>query len=673
MGAVLLVPFIIAGAVGWYLAKGAQKPKPLPEPTKPSYREPDEFLEDAIRRLIHRVVSDPNSVPDVEILNQLDYAITDLYKTEVQKPVLYGTERPSATMLESVVWEYMETFISHVPDSVRVSKDEFYRQADGQVDVGLTISLLELMEKPKQAILDVVLLFFAQTLRDNGLFRDLRNQLDENALAVSSTKEFLTPDEYEGTPHETAIAFLKNTPLLEPFLAQVPFSIPDKIRFEHTYCLAPSGAGKTTLIERVILDDLSKEDSPALVVIDPKGLMVQRLSRLEAIKHRLVVLDPNTQPLPALNMFASTQRDLPAHIREQLQSHVVSNFAYIFSSVDSPLTQRQSVCFSFCIRLLMHQESNIHTLMELLDERVKDAELSRFYEAIQRCDQTTRRFFETEYFTSTFGETRGQIKARLYSIVMHPSFVHMFGSNERKLDMFDCLQERKVVLVNSALGIPGSSASQLFARYMIALTLNAAFERTAIPRKQWNPAHLVIDEFQLVADEVKTPEMLRLAREYNLGIFLAMQDMHGKPFNEALRTAISTNTSIKYASSPEGVDMNYAARDLRTTDDYLRAATKTRTHGRFACFVRGMLDRPITLTLPFGAIDHEPMMPPDEHRALMQRLREQLASDGPAPNPLPDPVPTPDGTSSVSTEEKIEESSPTHTGAYRGEWGDSTS
>jgi hypothetical protein len=45
--------------------------------------------------------------------------------------------------------------------------------------------------------------------------------------------------------------------------------------------------------------------------------------------------------------------------------------------------------------------------------------------------------------------------------------------------------------------------------------------------------------------------MLRLIREYGGGVVMAFQDMFCNEMNDNTRTAITTNTSIKYAASPE--------------------------------------------------------------------------------------------------------------------------
>lgn len=418
-----------------------------------------------------------------------------------------------------------------------------------------------------------------------------------------------------------------------------PRPIPDHIRYEHTLIVGGSGAGKTTLIQQLILDDLAKPDPPAMVIIDPKGLMIDRLQRLALfnpdngrLKDRIVVIDPTQSP--ALNMFdpgTNRFRMYSDTVRRQIESQAISNFSYIFSSVGSKLTDKQSVPFTFVVRLLFTMKAaTIHTLVDVLDDPAKTLAQSRFAPDIGRLDDMSRRFFANDYFTSNYSETRQQIKSRLFSLLMRPEFVEMFSRPERRLDMVECLQQRKIVLVNTSMGILGPEGSQTFGRYIIALVLNAAFARIAMPRKEWNPAFLIVDEFQEYADELKTPELLRMAREYNLGVVMATQVLHGSPFNDALRNSMSVNTSIKYAAGVEAQDLGYMARDMRCQTDFITSRKRTATHANFACYVRNLLDHPMSIEVPLGNVDRQPQMTQSQLQRLLhlnaQRLTETRRS-----------------------------------------------
>jgi hypothetical protein len=61
---------------------------------------------------------------------------------------------------------------------------------------------------------------------------------------------------------------------------ELPVQIDQYTKFEHTLCLAPSGAGKTTLMFKEITDNLELPGPPAMVIIDPKGTVLEKITTL---------------------------------------------------------------------------------------------------------------------------------------------------------------------------------------------------------------------------------------------------------------------------------------------------------------------------------------------------------------------------------------------------------
>jgi hypothetical protein len=408
-------------------------------------------------------------------------------------------------------------------------------------------------------------------------------------------------------------------------------NIPDNIKTEHTHILGPAGSGKTTLLEKLIVRELNRPDSPAMIILDPKGLMIDRLSRLEIFKKRpLVLVDPTCPTPPALGMFAV--RPDPRTLNQ-----TISSFSYIFNTAGNALSPKMQTPFEYAVRLMFTiPKATVRTLIDLLGDRgTRDGApepTSPFYPYIQRLDEDSRDFFMRDFYSTNYGDTKQAIRARLQGLIRQPELGGMFKATENKLDLLDCFINRKVVMVNTAMTEMGMEASSLFGRYIISQALSAAMARTS--RRL---AHLIVDEFQLYADEIKTPQMLQLAREYGLGITIAHQNIHGPPFNDALRNTISTNTSIKFASSPEGIDLNYMARDLRCDPDQLSQVTKTRTHARFAAFVRGFTPKPLVAEFPFGATAQEPTMHPYRHVDLVLKRTKLLAATKKPPSLSPPP------------------------------------
>ena len=454
--------------------------------------------------------------------------------------------------------------------------------------------------------------------------------------------------------------------------------LPDAKFFEHTHILGPSGSGKTTLLQNLVLDWLGREDPPALVILDPKGEMIQRISKLGVfnpdtgrLRDRLVIIDPKYKP--ALNMFHPAQRWNKMYsdeVRQQLEQQAISTFTYVFSTSGSPLTDKQKVPFGFAALLLFemnntpNSSADLLTLLDLMDDQLDTRGTPRekfanspFRPFMSRLDPITQRFFQNDFYGSNYSDTRQQIKARLNTILRRAEIRNIFVQPNRELDIFDCFQRKKIVLVNTGLPVYGSESSQLIGQFIITLALNAAFERYAIPRSQWNPAYLIVDEFQEFADEELTPKLLRLAREYNLEMALAHQNMYCPELNDNIRNAISTNTSIKYAASPEAMDLNYVAKDLRCDPSFLRQQKVHDGKAHFACYVRGMTQHPMQIELDVLRMAIQQRMTNEQYQRLIQTNTSQLAGKPRAPTidtaPRPEPQPRPQSTSGQPDSDKL--------------------
>ena len=129
--------------------------------------------------------------------------------------------------------------------------------------------------------------FFREDVEQLGLFANIRKQLDRNFHEASGAEypapshKLITPDKHKGTPREIVSAYLHNTPFEALFYAPIPFSFSDAQRQEHMHIVGGSGHGKTQLLQHLILNDLQRDDPPALIVIDSQGEMLSKIQRLK--------------------------------------------------------------------------------------------------------------------------------------------------------------------------------------------------------------------------------------------------------------------------------------------------------------------------------------------------------------------------------------------------------
>jgi ABC-type lipoprotein export system ATPase subunit len=357
----------------------------------------------------------------------------------------------------------------------------------------------------------------------------------------------------------------------EKMIATKP--IPEARRFEHTHILGPSGSGKTTLIQQIILDDLAKPDPPAYIVIDPKGELVWRLSHLNVfslhhvgksppgrLAERLVIIDPELRP--ALNVFQET---------EGKPAQIVSTFSYVFSTTRQSLTGKQATCFSFCVRLLFTiPGSNLFTFLDLLEDEQADP---RFKNAISNLtkpsEAAARRFFQYDFYSKNYSATRQEIRTRIWEVLQDEYLFTMLNADERTIDIAQCIREHKIVLVNTRMA-ELKLAHQTLGRYILALAVNALQARAGTPKSTWHPTFIVIDEFQEFADEHKTPEMLRLIREYNGGVILAHHNMSQR------------NSMMAFAArfQPIRLSRTLPTRQVWTSDIWPATCTASRNFSR---------------------------------------------------------------------------------------------
>ncbi|MBS0532710.1 MAG: hypothetical protein JSR72_01515, partial [Proteobacteria bacterium] len=112
---------------------------------------------------------------------------------------------------------------------------------------------------------------------DKHLFKHVTRRLYTNMCAASgrdpedtqSRKPLISPGDSTLALDKLVDTYLADTPFHQIFTAPVPLRLTHEERFSHMHILGGTNAGKTTLIENLILHDLRSADSPSLVLIDP--------------------------------------------------------------------------------------------------------------------------------------------------------------------------------------------------------------------------------------------------------------------------------------------------------------------------------------------------------------------------------------------------------------------
>jgi hypothetical protein len=412
--------------------------------------------------------------------------------------------------------------------------------------------------------------------------------------------------------------------------------MPFSSRFEHTHIVAGSGHGKTQLLQQMILKDLHKlgEGQGSVVVIDSQGDLLRNilsLASMTRLSDRLVLIDPtDIDNPPALNLFDFGLARLDRYSaleREKLLNGAIALYEYMFGALlGAELTQKQGVIFRYLARLMMTVPgATIRTLMGFMEDTASTLPY------LSRLDPTSRHFFQTQFFSKAFDDTRQQILTRLWGVLSNAVLERMFANEKNRLDLFDAMNRGGLILINTAKDLLKQDGCEILGRFFIALISQAAQERAAIPETLRRSTFVYIDEAQDYFDE-SIQSLFNQARKYKVGLIIAHQNLD--QFDQKLRAAVLTSTSTKLVGGLSAKDAGILAKEMNCAPDFLQTMRKGRESTQFACFVRNQTRRPIALTVPFGQMEkQEKLTSVQLERVLAQNRRRYAAAGRSGPPP----------------------------------------
>ncbi len=295
----------------------------------------------------------------------------------------------------------------------------------------------------------------------------------------------------------------------------------------HLALLGSTGAGKSSVLGRVVLDALAA--GAGGVVVDPKDLIADLIERVPP-EHadRVVVLDPAAPgPAVGLDLFGSGD--------PYLRSDVV-------------LSTLRSISESWGPRIEERLRLGLMTVAALPQPRLsdwlglyRDPELRR--RAIARLDDpflvAEWRAFEGLSAAEQFQHTAPAI-SRINNLLSRPALRRTLSQRAPKLNIARALEEGRWVLVALNPGAIGEPAARLLGAVVVYLAWSAIEARVALPAHLRRPAVLALDELQSLASlPVSLEAFFERARSMNCSVVAATQTIGRLP--ESLRGALLGN------------------------------------------------------------------------------------------------------------------------------------
>jgi hypothetical protein len=443
------------------------------------------------------------------------------------------------------------------------------------------------------------------------LFRPLLNHLYALKTIVGQRyKQGNEPIDYPNKDRRQLVEdFFRGTELEQLFYAPLFFRIPWKER--HALIVAPSGHGKSQLIEALVMDILFDKSKPSIVIIDSKGGyrgLFERISHLECfapdhgvLRDRLIIIDPEDEP--ALGAFAKAEG-----LKELLRAWPEAG----------EYTPRQQRIMNHIQPVIAAMKGNFTDAIDLINDPTHE----KFQAAMLKVSPETKQFWAT-YRRKDHTQQIDGIESRLDLIRSTPKLGKMFNARENKLNFSQELESGKVILISTAYKSLEVGYSELLTNYFLSLVFSAG-----VRRDRFRPeTFVIVDEALPIINDISAKNFITL-REYNVHCVYAVQSA---TLLKSYWDYVGKNTDIKLVSALKSDEISlikpYMGRHC--TDDFLYNQKKepgdNPRYGRFGCSIEGVTgEDPISLLIPFGFLNNR-MMSDDAYRQVRLENRKRFA------------------------------------------------
>lgn len=311
---------------------------------------------------------------------------------------------------------------------------------------------------------------------------------------------------------------------------QVNFGIKRKDRRKHSYFIGKTGAGKSTLIANMVINDIKNGEGVA--VIDPHGDLTEII--LDYIPAHRINDVIYLNPADPTSMFRLNPLETGGTQKELIASGIVSIFKKIYGNSWGP--RLEYILRNTILTLLEVPDSTFLEVPSLLtDKSYRDKVVAKLTDPVLK-----------NYWINEFEAMQPRLMSESISPILNKvgQFISsniirtIVGSPKSTIDLEKIMNEGKILLLNLSQGKLGEDNSSLLGAMIITKLQLAAMNRVDLPEDQRKDFYLYVDEFQNFATS-SFIKILSEARKYRLDLTLANQYMAQVP--EDVRAAIFGN------------------------------------------------------------------------------------------------------------------------------------
>lgn len=309
-------------------------------------------------------------------------------------------------------------------------------------------------------------------------------------------------------------------------------------RLRHLYMIGKTGAGKSTLFQNMVLQDI--EAGAGVCFVDPHGEAIDWLlahlpeNRLEDV----VLFDASDTSWPlGLNLLEWTDESE----KDFLVSEAIQIFYKLFDPEQTGVIGPQFEHWMRNAALTIMADPAGGTLIDIprlftdkefelqVRRHVNDKVVTAFWEQQMAKTSAFHRSEMLNYFTSKFG--RFMTNALMRNIM---------GQRKSAFNIDEILSGQKILLINLAKGAIGELNAHMLGLILMTKLQMAVLKRATLPLEKRVPFYLFVDEFQNVLTDAFI-SMLAEARKYGLAVHLTNQYI--AQLTDNIRNAILGNAA----------------------------------------------------------------------------------------------------------------------------------
>jgi hypothetical protein len=330
---------------------------------------------------------------------------------------------------------------------------------------------------------------------------------------------------------------------------EIKFGREDRRR--HCYIVGQTGTGKSSLIEKMILDDIYMCEGVAL--LDPHGDLVESvLSKIPKSRAEDVVyINPYfSDRSVGLNMLEFSDEDEKLYVVQEIIGMMERLFD---SSFTGP------IFYNYLRMGLLYVMSDPNYKPTLLDlyRFFTVPDYPKRFDISESNDPILRNFARNETFNFTKGTDApfySYLTSKLDNFLGDYHIRNMICQQQTTINFDDIMNKKKILLVNLAKGLLGEINSRFLGMLIVSKLQLAAMRRVKIPMDSRTDFYLYVDEFQNITT-TSFATLLAEARKFKLNLILANQFV--RQLKPEIANAIRGNvgTSILFRLGVEDAEL----------------------------------------------------------------------------------------------------------------------